>query len=119
MGWDGPVISAGVVQEPRKLGSPVEQGTGQAGVPELQSMRLSFFQDLRVTGSYAPVRAPSLRCQGHPGGLRCYGLEAEVEHPPLSITSSRNGERYGASICHSIPGERTWTAPVVLGYAAY
>ena len=57
MGWDGPVISAGLVQEPRKLGSPVEQGTGQAGVSESQNMRLSFCQYLRVARTYAPVRA--------------------------------------------------------------
>lgn len=80
-------------------------------------MRLIFCQDLRLTGagSYAPVQARLCDARGTRVARGVTGSGVQVEHPLPSITSSKNGERYGASICHLMPGKSVSTAPVVLG----
>lgn len=76
IGWDGPVISAGVVQEPRKLGSPGRtryRSSRGARVAEHAPNLLSRLEvDRRRELRTRP--GPPLRCQGHPGGPRCDGF---------------------------------------------
>lgn len=73
-GWD--VISAGVVQEPRKLGSPGKaryRSSRDARVADHASILLSRFEGDGHRELHTR-RIPPLRCQGYPGGLRCHGF---------------------------------------------